>query len=143
MHDEFGIESFIFHGICIGAAGGIFSRVLRECPYVKAIVTEGMFPKFYESMKNNLIEKKKPVFIFIDLIDFWMKHFTKHSMKFGPLDIIDKLDEIVYNKNKTGINRSDTGKAIVYTYPLVSINEFEYFLKRLISTELVPNIFEG
>lgn len=58
-------------------------------------------------------------------------------------DIIDKLDEIVYNKNKTGINRSDTGKAIVYTYPLVSINEFEYFLKRLISTELVPNIFEG
>ena len=92
MHDEFGIESFIFHGICIGAAGGIFSRVLRECPYVKAIVTEGMFPRFYESMKNNLIEKKKPVFIFIDLIDYWMKHFTKHSMKFGPLDIIDKLD---------------------------------------------------
>ena len=92
MHDQFGIESFIFHGICIGAAGGIFSRVLRECPYVKAIVTEGMFPKFYESMKNNLIEKKKPVFIFIDLIDAWMKHYTSHSMKFGPLDVIDKLE---------------------------------------------------
>jgi esterase/lipase len=92
MHQEFGLESFVLHGICIGAAGGIFSITLRECPYVKAIITEGMFPRFYESMKNNLIEKKKPVFIFIDLIDFWMKHFTKHSMKFGPLDVIDKLD---------------------------------------------------
>lgn len=92
MHDEYNLDSFIFHGICIGAAGGIYSIIQRKCPYVKAIITEGMFPRFYESMKNNLIEKKKPVFIFIDLIDFWMKHYTKHSMKFGPLDIIDKLD---------------------------------------------------
>ena len=92
IHNEYNINSFIFHGICIGAAGGIYAATLRNCPYVKAIVTEGMFPRFYESMKNNLIEKKKPVFIFIDLIDFWMKHYTKYSMKFGPLDVIDKLD---------------------------------------------------
>lgn len=58
-------------------------------------------------------------------------------------DLVDKIDKSVYGKNKTGINRTDTGKAIVYTYPLVSINEFEYFVKRLISTGLVPNIFEG
>lgn len=92
MNKEFGLESFIFHGICIGAAGGVLSVTLRDCPYVKAIVTEGMFPRFYESMKNNLIVKKKPVFIFIDLVDFWMKHYTGHSMKFGPYDVIDKLD---------------------------------------------------
>lgn len=92
IHNEYNIDSFIFHGICIGAAGGIFAITLRNCPYVTAIITEGMFPRFYESMKNNLIEKKKPVFIFIDMIDFWMKHYTKHSMKFGPLDVIDKLD---------------------------------------------------
>ena len=58
-------------------------------------------------------------------------------------DLIDEIDKKVYGKNKTGINRTDTGKAVVYTYPLVSINEFEYLLKRLISTGLVPNIFEG
>ena len=92
IHNEYNIDSFIFHGICIGAAGGILSIILRKCPYVKAIITEGMFPRFYESMKNNLIEKKKPVFIFIDMIDFWMKHYTGHSMKFGPLDVIDQLD---------------------------------------------------
>ena len=57
-------------------------------------------------------------------------------------EVVDKIDKIVYGKNKTGINRSDTGKIIVYTYPIVSKNEFEFFLKRLISTGLVPNIFE-
>ena len=92
IHDEYKIDSFIFHGICIGAAGGIYSITLRKCPYVKAIITEGMFTRFYESMKNNLIEKKRPVFIFIDLLDYWMKKRTKHSMKFGPIDVIDKLD---------------------------------------------------
>lgn len=58
-------------------------------------------------------------------------------------DIIEKLDKTVYDKNKTGINRTDTGKAVVYTYPIVSRNEFEYLIKRLMSNKLTPNIFEG
>ena len=58
-------------------------------------------------------------------------------------DIIEKLDKTVYNKNKSGINRVDTGKALVYTYPIKSRNEFEYIVKRLMSTELIPNIYEG
>ena len=57
--------------------------------------------------------------------------------------IIEKLDKTVYDKNKTGINRTDTGKAVVYTYPIVSRNEFEYLIKRLMSNKLTPNIFEG
>ena len=60
---------------------------------VDGIVAEGMFPNFGESMKNHLIEKKKPVFIFFDLLDAWMKHYTGHSMKFGPINVIDKLDK--------------------------------------------------
>lgn len=58
-------------------------------------------------------------------------------------DIIETLDKAVYDKNKTGINRTDSGKAVIYTYPLKSISEFEYMIKRLMSTKLVPNIFEG
>ena len=42
-------------------------------------------------MKNHLIEKKKPVFILFDLIDGWMKKYTGHSMKFGPINVIDKM----------------------------------------------------
>ena len=56
---------------------------------------------------------------------------------------IETIDKAVYNKNKSGINRVDTGKVVVYTYPIKSRNEFDYTLKRLISTGLVPNIFEG
>ncbi len=93
ISEQFNIKSFVLHGICIGAAGGMLCLTTRNpLPYVKAFITEGMFINFNESMKNHLIEKKKPVFIFIDLIDAWMKHFTKHSMKKGPIDVIDKLE---------------------------------------------------
>lgn len=93
MHNTYNLESFIFHGICIGAAGGVLAITLRNClPYVDAIVTEGMFPNFKESMKNNLIQKKKPVFIFYDMVNWWQKHYTGYTMDIGPIDYIDKLN---------------------------------------------------
>jgi len=93
IKDTFNIKSFVFHGICIGAGGGIFAITNENCPKViDAFITEGMFPNFMESMKNHLIEYKKPVFIMKDLIDAWMIHYTGHSMKFGPIDVIDKLN---------------------------------------------------
>ncbi len=93
MHDTYNVESFILHGICIGAAGGILALTLRNCkPYVKGIVTEGMFANFGESMKNNLRVKKKPIFIFYSFINFWQKHYTGYSMNIGPINYIDKLN---------------------------------------------------
>ena len=93
ISEKFGVKSFVIHGICIGAAGGILALTNENCPkIVDGIVTEGMFPRFYESVKNNMIEKKRPRFVTLDLIDVWMRHFTGHTMKVGPLDFIDKLD---------------------------------------------------
>ena len=93
MHDKYNVKSFVFHGICIGAAGGILALTLRNCkPYVKAIITEGMFANFGESMKNNLRVKKKPIFIFYQMINKWQKHFTGYSMDVGPINYIDKLN---------------------------------------------------
>lgn len=94
LQSEFGITSVIFHGICIGAAGGMLALTSDDCPsIVDGIVTEGMFANFGESMKNHLIERKKPVFIIYDLINAWMKHYTGHTMNRGPIDVIDKLDK--------------------------------------------------
>lgn len=94
VQDELKNEGIIYHGICIGAAGGMFAATNEDCPkVVKAIVTEGMFPNFGESMKNNLIQKKKPIFIFYNMINWWMKHYTGHSMNYGPIDVIHKLDK--------------------------------------------------
>lgn len=93
LNEEFNINSVIFHGICIGAAGGMFALTSDNSPScIKAIITEGMFPNFGESMKNHLIERKKPVFIVYQLINAWMKHYTGHTMNKGPIDVIDKLD---------------------------------------------------
>ena len=87
--ETFGVESFILHGICIGSAGGMFALNSPDCPdCVEAIVTEGMFPNFGESILNHLIEYKAPTIGMITLIDMWMKHYTGHSLKFGPIDII-------------------------------------------------------
>lgn len=58
-------------------------------------------------------------------------------------DIVDKIDTTVYNKDKSNINRTDTGKAIIYTYPINTRNNFDYLIKRLMSNKLTPNIFEG
>lgn len=94
LRDELGVRSVVFHGICIGAAGGMYALTNENCPdIVDGIVTEGMFPNFGESMKNHLIERKRPVFVMFDLINGWMKKYTGYSMKVGPIDIIDKLDK--------------------------------------------------
>lgn len=94
LQKEYGIKSVIFHGICIGAAGGMLALTSEKCPAcVDGIVAEGMFPNFGESVKNHLIERKKPIFIFLDMINWWMKHYTGHSMKKGPIDVIHKLNK--------------------------------------------------
>ena len=94
VHNQFGVESVIFHGICIGSAAAMYALTNDNCPgYVKGMVAEGMFANFSESMKEHLIEKKKPVFMLNSMINMWMKHYTGHSMKFGPIDVIDKLDK--------------------------------------------------
>ena len=92
LRDDHGVRQVVFHGICIGAAGGMLALTNPDCPdTVCGIVTEGMFPNFGESMKNHLIERKKPVKTFYPFIDMWMKHYTGHSMSYGPLNVIHKL----------------------------------------------------
>ena len=92
VHDNFGAKSVLFHGICIGSAAAVLALTSDTCPsYVVGMVAEGMFANFGESMKEHLIEKKKPVFMLNSMISMWMKHYTGYSMKYGPINVIDKL----------------------------------------------------
>ena len=92
LRDCHGVRQVVFHGICIGAAGGMLALTNPDCPdTVCGIVTEGMFPNFGESMKNHLIERNKPVKTFYPFINMWMKHYTGHSMSYGPINVIHKL----------------------------------------------------
>lgn len=92
--EKFGVRSVVFHGICIGAAGGMFALTSGKCPaVVDGIVTEGMHANFYESVRNHMIEKRRSTFVTLNLIDRWMRHYTGHTMKYGPIDVIGKLDK--------------------------------------------------
>jgi len=94
LRDEYNMNTVIFHGICIGAAGGMYAITSDDCPdNVKGIVTEGMFANFGESMKNHLIERNKPVNPVYPMINLWMKHYTGHTMDIGPINCIHKLDK--------------------------------------------------
>ncbi len=92
LHEEKGISSVVLHGICIGSAGGLLALTTRDCPpIVDALVAEGMFPNFGESVKNHMREQRRVIFPTFMLVNMWMKKYTGHSMKKGPIDVIDKL----------------------------------------------------
>lgn len=92
LNTEYGINHIVLHGICIGAAGGMYAINSENSPeYLKALVAEGMFPKFYESMKNNLLVRKKNIFPILHNINIIMKLYTGHSMKYGPIDVMPKM----------------------------------------------------
>ena len=94
LHDEYGVREIVLHGICIGAACSIYALTHENAPdYITALVAEGMYPNFYESFKYHMVERKKPTFIILDMIDWWMKHYTGHTFKIGPIDKIDRYEK--------------------------------------------------
>lgn len=103
LHDTFHIRSVIYHGICIGAAAGMLAITSEDCPdYVDGIVTDGMFANFGESMKNHLIERKKPIFLLYDMINMHMKRHTGYSMDYGPINVIERLHKPLLMLHGTG-----------------------------------------
>ena len=89
LHDDCGVQSIMLHGNCIGSSCCLQALTNPSCPgYFAGMVAEGMYPNFYESFRNHMIELKRPVRPCIDLVDMWMRYYTGHSMKKGPADII-------------------------------------------------------
>lgn len=94
LSEERGIKQIVLHGICIGAAGGMYTITNPQCPdCVAGIVTEGMFANFYESMRNHLIEFHTLVFPVMQTINLLHRICTGYTMRKGPLDVIDTLDK--------------------------------------------------
>ena len=140
-----GVSSAV-QGLIIGSLCKIGSDKIAELDDVKLAKRQDFSNKYLESVLKKLH--------YVEGFDYTVGEsnnsinmslaqglFILTASKTG--DLISKLDKAVYEKNKLGINRVDTGKAVVYTYPMKSKNDFEYLIKRLMSLKLVPNIFEG
>ena len=96
LEDEHGVQSVVLHGICIGAAAGVYALTSPDVPKcVSGLVSEGMFAYFGESMRNHLIERKRLFFPVMQCIDFQMKRHTGHSMMKGPIHFIHKIKKPV------------------------------------------------
>ena len=94
IHEKFGVRSIVLHGICIGSSTSLMALTSERCPaYIEGLVAEGMYPTFYESFRNHMIELKKPVFPSLQLVDLWMRFYTGYSMKKGNIHIIHKLNK--------------------------------------------------
>lgn len=95
LQEECGIRSVVFHCICIGCASGIYALTSQDRPQiVKAIVTDGMFTSFYDSLRHRLRVYRIPSMPGLDvlLINGWMRLYTGYSLRVGPIDYIDKLE---------------------------------------------------
>ena len=141
---RFGIKSFILHGICIGSAAGMLAITKDDCPdYIDGIVTDGMFVNFGESLKNHMIERKKPVKFTYELIDYRMMKLTGHSMSIGPIDFIDRLQKPLLMLQGTA-DRYSTAENAVKLFEkagtekkkLVYIEGGEHSMLRFADTEL-------
>ena len=51
------------------------------------------------------------------------------------------IDDMFWSHLKTKVNRADTGKVIIYSYNFESGKDFEFMIKKLMSTGIVFNIF--
>lgn len=58
-------------------------------------------------------------------------------------DSSKEIDTKFWKSFKAGITRNDTGKVIIYAYTIKSRSEFEFLLKKLMSTKITFNIYEG
>ncbi len=102
LHENHHTNFILFHGICIGSAGSLYALTSKNCPdYIKGMIADGMYPNFWESFRNHMIELKKPMFG-LPFINAWMKLLTGHSMKYGPIDVIEKLDRPLLMLHGTG-----------------------------------------
>ena len=54
----------------------------------------------------------------------------------------EKIDSDFWGKLKGKVGRVDTGKVIVYNYTIKTKNEFDFILKKFMSLDVEPNIFE-
>ncbi len=57
LHDSYGIEEIVLHGICIGSSCALFAITAPECPdYVKCMVADGMYTRFYDTFITHMKE---------------------------------------------------------------------------------------
>lgn len=96
LREECGVQTVVYHGVCIGCMGGLLAAVNPQCPdVVKGMVADGMFETFAKSTYHHMRKYHipSPPGLDVVLIDMWMRIFTGHTMFKGPIHYIDRMEK--------------------------------------------------
>jgi len=93
LTEELGNERVVLHGICIGSSAALFALTSPDCPgSVAGMVADGMYPTFYESFKNHMIEDHRPLFPLLYLTMLYIRVFSgANVVSDGPIKRIGGL----------------------------------------------------
>ena len=105
VEKRFEIESFIFHGICIGAATSVYATLaLEKSGYkkVEKIITDGLYSTYFEIFEKNFASFKKKPFPMLYLTFFIARLYTGVSFfKNKPIEAIKEINcpiLLIYSK---------------------------------------------
>lgn len=151
LHEQYAIEHIVFHGICVGAAGGLFLLVSPDCPgYIDGLVAEGMHIRLYETVKNHLLKRKQPLHPTIELMDLWLRLATSHTMMKGPIDVIGAYHKplLVLHSRQDRFSRPELAEEMFRKCPapekkLVLFEEGAHSLVRFHNLEQYDKEIEG
>jgi len=93
LHNSLGIEDIVLHGLCIGSSTALFTLTSESCPqYISAMVGDGMYVNFKETLRNHMIEQGRPMVPFFAIILAYIRIISgANVVSDGPLKRIPAL----------------------------------------------------
>lgn len=92
LQKEYHTKSVVIHTLCVGVPSVLYALTSDKCPQcVDAVIAEGMYTTFYETFKKHAIHLGYKTFPVVQLMDVWMRVFTGHTIFYGPINVIDRL----------------------------------------------------
>lgn len=80
LHDKHHSKHILLYGICGGATCACFTLTNENCPkYIDSFISDGMFYSFFETYRQHIKERKKPVYPVI-----W--HFFNYFKRIAKVD---------------------------------------------------------
>lgn len=139
----------------IGSIGGIVLSLLHRTLLslgIKRVINETNLPMPREEFGNAYLESTLKKLHYIEGFNYTVadtKAQSNMSLLEGLFLVTTKkdsndskdIDEKYWKSLKLKINRAETEKAVIYTYSIQSKQEFEFILKKLMSSGVVLNIF--
>lgn len=94
LHETWGMQHIVLHGLCVGAASGILAATAENCPsYIEGLIVEGMFANFDAILRTHLKKRKKPTFLVCSFVNMWVKKYTGSNTRRGPMNAVEHMQK--------------------------------------------------